>query len=205
MRLGYARGQLPTGINDALLKAVTAAPHLPIDNDGFAPGVGQNGLRPKYVEILNREHRYRAFTADIGRALAAAFAHLRDHVAALLNSPWRVLNCRAWTTPAGWTPFGPNAWHADGDLQDILKMMIYCTETGGEHGGFALKDGITLEGPPGQWLLFYNSRLQHRGIGPTKEGFERVAVEVTIAPAWGFDIRPKFIGLVGRYPDDPYV
>lgn len=204
----YLRGEIPVILAQALRDAISAAPVIEINNESLAKGVALASLNPNDVKLLNAEHRYRDFTVEIDKALAAALEYLRTPIATVLNSAWRVLNCRSWTTTAG-AAHGPNAWHVDGDLDKIMKMMIYATPTGWGQGGLQIETEpnkvLNVQGRAGQWALFYNSVLKHRALAPEKDGIERVATEVTIAPSFGFDLRPKFIGLVGRYHESPNV
>lgn len=204
----YLRGQIPESVAEVLRLAITAAPVIQINNESIVPGVGINTLNPNDIELLNAEHKYRDFTVEVEKALATALEAVREPVSKALNSPWRVLNCRSWTTVKG-AKHGPNAWHTDGDLDQILKMMIYSSPTGWGQGGLQVEAApnkvLNVQGAQGQWILFYNSVLKHRALAPEKEEVERVATEITIAPSWGYDLRPKFIGLVGRYPNTPTV
>jgi hypothetical protein len=203
----YLRGEIPESVAVALRDSISAAPVIEINNESIAQGVVIASLNPNDVKLLNMEHRYRDMTTEVAKALAAAFEVLAQPISHALNGAWRVLNCRSWTTLPG-AAHGPNAWHVDGDLDDLMKMMIYATPTGWGQGGIQVeteKDKVlNVQGRAGQWVLFYNSILKHRAIAPENAGFERVATEVTIAPSFGFDLRPKFIGLVGRYHAMPH-
>ena len=205
----YLRGSIPQPTSETLRLAITQAPVIEINNESIVPGVAISSLNPNDIKLLNSEHQYRAFTVEVEKALASAFEAMREPVAQALNSPWRVLNCRSWTTTSG-AKHGPNAWHMDGDYEEILKMMIYSSPTGWGQGGLQVETTtpdkvLNVQGAQGQWILFYNSVLKHRAMAPEKEGIERVATEVTICPSWGYDLRPKFVGLVGRYHNSPTV
>lgn len=201
----YAVGQLPEDIAADLHAAITGAAHFPIAND-IVNGVAAAPLPVKTLAALNAQHVYRWFDEPTANALRRALLSLKETIAELLNTPWRVLNCRSWTTVAGEKDFGPNVWHQDGDIKELLKVMFYASETGGELGGLELKaaDGVqSISGPPGRWVLFYNSKITHRGVAPKKEGHMRVATEVGIAPAREFDLEPRFLGNIARYPLKP--
>jgi hypothetical protein len=204
----YAFGTMPFAIAEQLRVAITDAPVVPISNN-TPDGIESASLSEKYIDILNKEHQYREFTLATYDALVEVFSYLRDPVAKLLNSPWQVLQCRSWTTQAGASEFGPNVFHTDGDLEELLKIMIYSTQIDGERGCLDVHPSngeyVRIKGRPGVWVLFYNSILKHRGVAPTLPGFMRVATEVTVSPAHEFDLEPKSFGLVARYRSNPRV
>lgn len=202
---GYAIGGLPPAVTGKLGAAILSAAATPITND-IADGVEAPRLRPGKLKRINKQHNFRSFTARQAYALRAVFDVLREPVARLLRTPWRVLTCRSWTTPPG-ASIGMNDWHRDGGLLQIPKIMIYSSKTGEGHGGLELRSdggGVTeISGPPGLWILFYSSVIEHRGVAPCIRGTERVATEITIAPAQAFDLEPRFLGHNARYPTHP--
>jgi hypothetical protein len=201
----YTTGALPPDLAEELRDAITSADPLPIANETYGE-VAAAALNQKTLDKLNAQHVYRAFDRPTSLALRCALVYLKRPIAGLLHSPWRVLNCRSWTTIAGAEEYGPNMWHQDGDIKELLKIMIYSSETGGACGGLEIKaaDGVrSIGGAPGQWVLFYNSRITHRGVAPKKSGFMRVATEVTIAPSREYDLEPRFLGQIARYPLHP--
>ena len=197
-RFAAATGHLPERLVLALRTAVMLAPVIPFTNV-VAPGVEVVALNQAEVEQLNREHSYRALDGDTKSALRDIFANLKEPIANLLDSPWRVLNCRSWTTLKG-ASIGPNDWHLDGDHPGILKLMIYATPTGGEYGGIEFLDA-RLNGE--DWIVFYSSVVRLRGIAPSVEGLERVATEVTLCQSHDFYLEPRFLGLAARKPKEP--
>lgn len=198
----YARGHLPAELQQELRMAVEKAPVIPFTNDSRFGDVAASHVQPKEMELLNRDHAYRDLDGPTSDALVKVFAHLKGTIASLLNAPWRVLNVRSWTTKHGaWS--GPNSWHADGDLHNILKLMLYGTPTGGQYGGLEYEEDGKHQLNGESWFLFYNSVLRHRGVGPSVEGLERVATEVTLCPSHEFQLEPVFLGLAARYPVSP--
>ena len=197
----YARGALPLELADRLRAAVLASPVRPISNEDAAEGASWNRITDGIIARLNVDHAYREPIAE--PLLEEMLAHLKAPVAEAMGTPWRLLNLRAWTTKPG-AEIGPCKMHLDGDLLKIAKIMVYLTECGGGHGGLEMdidKRMHVVTGPPGQWCVFRNSVVHHRGIPP--ESGERVAIEITIAPADEFDLRPRFLGHIARYPLEP--
>jgi hypothetical protein len=203
---GVMTGTLPTDVLSELRQAIDQAPHRLIELDDHDEGYVFNpGLGP-YEAVLNRDHVYLQLGSEQSPALRWVIRSLRRPVKGALGTPWHVVNTRCWKTPAGASESGPNAWHADGFPLASPKLMIYVTGAGPTLGTTEIKalDGeiITVEGPPGTWVLFRNGDLQHRGIGP-KTG-ERIIVELTLAPALRFDPWPVYAGLNAKYPQRPW-
>lgn len=191
----YAVGSLPPQVAEDLRKAIVEAPSSLISDESFVEGSAIS-LVGAGADILNAQHTYRFLDEPTKAALAKAFDCLKETVSELLNSPWRILNVRSWTTKAG-ADYGPNAWHKDGDIKDLLKMMIYSSEEGGIELRDVSGEEVVHRGL-GTWVLFYNSVLSHRGRAPSGSGL-RVATEITIAPSFTFDLEPRSCGLIARH------
>lgn len=205
-RSGVKIGVLPEEAADLLRSAIAKAPPQPIQlDDHDADYVFNPGLGP-YEAVLNRDHVYVQLGSDQQPALTRVIELLGRPVKSALGSPWHVVNTRCWKTPAGASESGPNAWHRDGFPLASPKLMIYLTGAGPSIGTTEIKtlDGktITVEGPPGVWVLFRNGDLEHRGIGP-RTG-ERIILELTLAPSLRFDPHPVFAGLNAKYPRRPW-
>jgi hypothetical protein len=205
-RSGVRIGVLPAEAAELLRTAVAEAPPQPIQLDDhdedyvFNPGLGP------YEAVLNRDHVYVQLGSHQSPALTRVIELLRRPVTSALGSPWLVVNTRGWKTPPGASESGPNSWHKDGFPLASPKLMIYITGAGPLIGTTEIKtlDGrtITVEGPPGTWVLFRNGDLEHRGIGP-RNG-ERIILELTLAPSLRFDPHPVFAGLNAKYPRRPW-
>jgi hypothetical protein len=165
-------------------------------------------LHQQYAGV-NRQHVFVWPLAETLWVLRDILDVLREPVAAALGSPWRLLQIKAWTTEAGHIDVGPNEWHKDGQPPDLLKIMIYLTETGPDLGGLEVElpkgKVAALAGPPGTWVLFYNSVMRHRGVAPKKEGIKRVVIELTLVPWLTFDLEPRYLGQNARHPFWPLV
>lgn len=192
VRLGYITGTLPDDLTDELREAILGASPVPFTND-VVEGAQAAALSDEELRILNAQHVYRELDRRTAFVLTAVFASMRDAIARALNSPWRVLTARSWTTD-GKADFGPNAWHVDGDHPELLKAMIYSSGNGGLH--LKHDEGETIVCGAGLWAVFYNSKILHRGFA--FDGI-RVATEVTIAPSREFDLRPISLGLAARH------
>lgn len=195
---------LPPELAEILKSAIEGAP--PPAGNECAPDCIPSLIDPAHMELLRKEHAFRALDAPTVAAYRPVLDWLKPRVAEVVGAPWAILNVRSWTTPAGPTT-GPNAWHRDGMPKEMFKIMLYLTPVGDGLGGIELGIGHetirTIHGPAGTWLLFYNSVIQHRGVAPTQPGFERVASEITLIASREFDLELRFLGLNARYRNAP--
>jgi hypothetical protein len=202
-KVACAAGYLQDDLADEFRAAIEQAPVIPFTNEPRMAGVEIAAINPKELAALNREHVYRDLDDGTKAVLRKIFAHLKEPIAALLGTPWRILNARSWTTRRG-ASMGPNIWHTDGDVPEILKLMLYGTPTGGEYGGLEYQIAEETHQLNGQsWFLFHNSLITHRGIAPRVEGLERVATEVTLCQSEKFCLEPIFLGLAARHALEP--
>lgn len=150
---------------------------------------------------------FRVITGPLDQLVRTCLKQLREPVAALLGSPWRVLNIRVYSTPALPTldypehaSTGMYSWHTDGMPPQIFKIMIYFTPLDRAHGGLEIESG-RLVGPANTWVLFHNSTVLHRAL--PGESAERAAAEVTLSRSLVFDTEPHQAGLNAHWPFQP--
>jgi hypothetical protein len=183
---------------------VAAAPRLE-----FSSGLTSSAhVTIQFDETIESQIRacthFRVVVGPLRLLMKSCVNQLRQPVARALGSPWRVLNVRAWTTPAAATAYGMYAFHHDGFPVAIFKIMIYFTPMDQEHGTLEIdRDGeiMALSGPAASWVLFYNSTIIHRGIPGT--AFERASAEITLSRAKNFDLTLRQPGLNAHYPVQP--
>ena len=155
-----------------------------------------------------RENEHLMLGAGERRVLHAIVRHLRSQVQDCLGTPWRVVTVRSFRTnpPPGGNSPAPQEWHYDGFPADVLKIMVYLSDVGGDLGTTELitHDGSskTVEGPAGTWLLFRNSVLAHRAVQPAKG--TRLLAEITLAPALVSSGRIVVAGTNAQYQHNPY-
>ena len=191
---------------DDLKTAIAQAPVEAFERKANTQFSVEAAKKDEVIERLKEGNTFVALDAATRWALFPILKHLQGPVASVLGCKWRVLNCRAWIASHG-ASGGPYEWHSDGMPEQMLKLMIYCNEMGGDYGGLEVDtgDGTTKEisGPAGTWVLFYNSVLMHRGIPPRKPGLKRVVMEITLAPWVRFVVIPRSLGVNGKHPAFP--
>jgi SAM-dependent methyltransferase len=205
-RQGYVRGVLSPRVQDATVRSLDGAEFMRLEVDDYLPGFRRSEKVRKVGATLNAGHRYYRLGPAQLATLSTILLELREPFASAIGSPWRVLNLRVLQTLSSAAMMGPNTWHGDGFPPQILKAMVYLTAADRRSGTteFQREDGSTfaMEGPPGTWVLFRNSRLIHRGIPPAEN--YRTAVEITLSPALTFALRPLVGGLNATYPEYPW-
>ncbi|HEY0322911.1 MAG TPA: tetratricopeptide repeat protein [Pyrinomonadaceae bacterium] len=203
---GFKQGRLPESVVNAFVQSMEGAPEKLILQEDTPPGYASNTGLKKYELALNKSHTHLVLGSEQLQYLHTLLQSLAEPFARCIGTPWRVVNVRCFRTHAGAIETGPNEWHSDGFPQCILKFLIYLSDVGAEKGTteLILRDGskVSVEGPPGTWLLFRSSELSHRGVAPT-EG-DRYALEITIVPSLVNDQRPFCPGLNAIYPKLPW-
>lgn len=206
-KLGLKRGALSDGAVSKFVDSLQTAATVPIAEGDFAPGyVYNSSILGSYAQDINAGHSFLSLDPEHLRHLGPMLEELERPVAACIGSPWRVVNVRCWKTRPSAKQIGANSWHTDGFPPSVLKIMVYpfgaSVETGTTE--MFLGDGslLSLEGPPGTWVLFKNSQLSHRGIAPNNG--DRLVVEITLMPSLRSDMRPVFAGSNAQYPRSPW-
>jgi hypothetical protein len=206
VKKGYKQGVVSQASMQPFQALLTSAKSYPISHDDYDRNyITHPDLRP-HEEKLNASHKLFLLDAELLQAMAPMIAELKEPVAACLGSPWRIINVLCWETFPEALDHGPNDWHRDGLPFAVNKVMIYLNGASKEKGTTSLKleDGQTLsvEGPPGTWLLFKISEILHKGEKP--QIGSRIALEIRVIPAFAFDLRPYSAGYNAHYPQYPW-
>ncbi len=204
---GMVLGDIPNDLAEALCVALqdcSVEPWRPHTvHPQYAPTIHETDPSKDFTDTVFYE-----FSEKAQWRLADIYDHLRDHIAACLGSPWRVLDSRGWTLKQTSADSGPNAWHMDGLPLIIYKIMLYLTPIDEDYGTLQVKtpDGkeITLERESPTWVLFKPSELLHRGIPPQAPNAARHTIEVKVIPGVTFDLAPFSAGQNARHPYRPW-
>ncbi|WP_394191948.1 hypothetical protein [Pseudoalteromonas atlantica] len=130
-----------------------------------------------------------------------------EEIAQQLGSHWKVVNCRITKlAKVHNSNLGSNKLHLDNMPKPVKKILLYITPPSAETGSTMIKleDGsqVIVEGKAGTFLLFQNSRLQHKGLSTGK--LNRLVCELTIATNQYKDTQVRKVGLVSEYPYKPW-
>jgi len=150
--------------------------------------------------VFNDTSTFRIINGPLEDLLTECVRQLRDPVTAYLESCWRILNVRVWTTPPHSTISQMYSWHMDGMPDQIFKIMVYFTPMDAAHGGLETLKGPLL-GPAGTWVLFWNSKIDHRG----KAGASRIraSAEITLCRSVRYDLVLHQPGINAHWPERP--
>jgi hypothetical protein len=205
----FYEGQFPALATERFVKEVLASPQVPFSVYDGAPGYYVNLDTQLNEGKYNDIFVFRDMSPGARAALTECLASVVPVVTQCLGAHWRMVQTRYWETKAGGEGIGTNGWHNDGFPQDAIKILSFFSEVDEQKGTtqFKLKDGTirTFQGPPGKWLLFRNSVIDHCGSPPLPPNGNRLTVEITLAPALATDATPKFAGTNGHYPYVPWL
>jgi hypothetical protein len=204
---GVHFSQLSSELAAETRSVVENAEVVPFRIGDFTPGFVTADFPVEVENSLNETSKFRHFDTRATWVIGDMLDSLKDEVAACLGTPWKVLNIRSWSTRPQSEVMGPYAWHSDGFVDEIFKVMVYLTPLSVETGAieFEIDGSVVQHKSPteGAWALFKNSAIKHRGVAGTIQ--ERLAIEVTLCRAVAFDIRPRFPGLNAHWPEFPWI
>ena len=191
---------------DRLLALIHACESEPLMNGDFAPGFQTWEPSPEMLAELNRGSSLRVFNAKSSWAIQDALDAMRDEVAAALGTPWKIIGVKAWTTKPKAEARGMYAWHSDGFVPEIFKILLYLTPMSLQNGYVEVRvDGRTKRlksSRGGVWALLDPTSVTHRGVPGTER--ERMLVEITICRSAAFDLRARYTGQNSFYPSFPW-
>ena len=145
---------------------------------------------------------YRASSDRIKALIKEVLDEMQPMLEADMGHGFSVIGVKPFELCPLHTSIGPHMWHKDSHPAGCKKLMIYLSETSAESGTteYEQYDGITytVGGRGGQWVLFSNSRVKHRGIPP--ESKNRPIIEVTFMPALITDTTIVDNGINSGYP-----
>lgn len=197
-------GFLPDSITGQLALAVGNAPRASVTINDCVRDAVQSSWKAEEIAQLNEHQEFCILDARTRWALHPVLEHLKGPVARTLACPFRLLQVRSYLTKPGATG-GPFQWHFDGMAEEMLKIMIYLTDTSQERCGLKVDVGDgnaeIITGKPGLWVMLYNSKLNHCAVAPKHR--ERIAMELTITPWCHLELEPVSLGLNARHPMFP--
>ena len=129
------------------------------------------------LKKLNENNKYKDGN-DLKSAIKIFDSKYKNKIKNTVNSPYRIVNIRAWEMLPLKNIFGPSQFHTDGFEPSHLKVMIYLSKLDSETGTIQFQGSPQLEKTEGYVLVFQNSDLIHAAIPGTKYG--RKLIELTI-------------------------
>jgi len=183
---GFYFGKLP----DENIKKLVYATHnlkpCDLNNLDYPPGyfTGLNPIPSEILKQFNSSSQYYELNNDFILALKERFELQKEKIIENLNSNFKVLNVRYWTTYPNAEHQNSYSFHGDSYPDEIFKIMIYLTPFNKEYGGLEIIDNNSEElifdesNQIGVYCLFKNTQVLHRGLPGTV--YERKAIEITL-------------------------
>ena len=103
---------------------------------------------------------------------------LRELFRTAVQSPFAIVNTKAWSTKPNTEQFGPTRLHTDKFEPGHLKVMVYLQPLNQECGSLRVAEHVLADERDGVCVLLNNSDVLHAGVPGTSR--ERVLVEVTL-------------------------
>ncbi len=202
---GFRQGTVDEALNLNFLNAFQHVKPIPFIHEDADPNYISTRVPVRTEEFLNKNHTYVMLEDLQLNALQPILSAFKDPVTECIGAPWRVVNVRAWKTSPGAKEAGPLSWHTDDMSYSVYKIMFYPLGANSDQGGLALRlpqEDLVLEGQAGTWVLFKNSQVLHKGIGP--QTGERIAVEITLMGSLDYHLAPISAGQNARHPEMPW-
>lgn len=206
-RQGFFVGQLPPELVQRFLEAMGRSRDVEFRAEDHLTAYVHNPAIGAYLAGLNADHVWKEIDTELRWAISDVLDEIRPAVTSCLGGPWRTLNVRLWKSHSQAQEAAANAWHKDGFPPEVLKIMAYLTEVGAGKGSIEMRlpqGTAVVQGPPGMWLLFRNSDIDHRALAPDPGQPERVALEITLCRSLTASSWPVSAGLNSSYPQHPW-
>jgi hypothetical protein len=159
-----------------LTNSFNLAKEIKINLD-HSPQYVSTDLKTETLEKLNSNNCYRN-GFDLIPEIERFNLRYRENISEIINSPYRIVNIRAWEMLPRKNAFGPSDYHDDGFEKGHMKIMIYLSHLNSETGTVQFKDEPPLERDAGFVLVFQNSDLIHRAIPGLSQS--RNLIEITV-------------------------
>ncbi|MBY0281043.1 MAG: hypothetical protein K2W94_02685 [Alphaproteobacteria bacterium] len=191
-KTGLVTGKLSSSLTQSLLEAYQKAPIITYEDSDFADNFMFNPwIFGDCKKEFNQFAVYRTSTDLLKDLLHQAIETLASEFEAAIGHYFNVVGIRAFELCPLTTSIGPHIWHKDSHPAGAKKLMLYLSKTNQEVGSTEYEtyqgDIFRVEGDGGEWVLFSNSRVKHRGIPPQSQN--RPIIEITFMPALKTDIR----------------
>lgn len=193
----YDQGQLDAADTESLYKLFHECPAIPYSADDF-----QDGYSFDPSGALGNYNTYRRMTPAFEAKLGEVLAKIAPKVEEICGHHFRIVSSHIWSLNPGPQRF---QWHFDWWPIALKKLFILpggVDETRGSTA-FRLKTGEErlIKGPPGTWMVFENSGVEHKGFESPTEA--RPTIAISFAPSFRTDLRLFDAGANSGYPFFP--
>lgn len=190
----FDQGRLSAEDTGSLFRLFHECPIVPYSVDDFHDGYSFDP-----TGSLESYNTYRKMTAEFEAKLSEVLLKIAPDVEEICGHPFRIVSSHIWSLNPGSRRY---QWHLDCWPIALKKLFIYPSGADENLGStaFRLKSGgeKILEGPPGTWMIFENSTVEHKGVESLTR--PRPTIAISIAPSFRTDIRLLDAGTNSGYP-----
>jgi len=190
----YDRGRLSPGDAATLLRLFNDCPAIALSADDFHPGYNFDPSGS-----LAKINSYRRMTPAFEAKLSEVLASIAPAVEQICGHFVRIVSSHIWSLNPGPRNY---QWHLDWWPLALKKLFIFPSGADESLGStaFRLKTGeeVIVRGPPGTWMIFENSALEHKGI--ESQVTPRPTIAINLAPAFRTDLSLFDAGTNSGFP-----
>ncbi len=190
----YDEGRLGPEEAGILLGLFRECPVIPFSADDFQPGYNFDPTGS--MEHINT---YRKMTPAFEAKLGEVLARIAPAVEEICGHHFRIVSSHIWSLNPGPHKY---QWHLDGWPVALKKLFIFPSGVDERRGStaFRLKTGgeRIVSGPPGTWMIFENSALEHKGFESLTDA--RPTIAISFAPSFRTDLRLFDAGVNSGFP-----
>ena len=192
----YDQGRLNAEDTEALHRLFHKCPVKPYSADDFLEGYSFDPTGSR----LESYNTYRTMTPDFETKLAEVLQQIAPQVEEICGHHFRIVSSHLWSLNPGPRNY---QWHLDWWPVALKKLFILPGGIIDEIKGstaFRLKTGeeVIAQGPPGSWIVFENSGVEHKGIESST--MPRPTIAISFAPSFRTDLRLLDAGANSGYP-----
>lgn len=193
----FDQGRLDAADTEALYKLFHECPVVPYSADDFSDGYSFDP-----TGSLESYNTYRRMTPAFEAKLGEVLAKIAPKVEEVCGHYFRIVSSHIWSLNPGPRRY---QWHLDWWPVALKKLFILPAGMDEHKGttGFRLKTGeeMIAKGPPGAWIIFENSGVEHKGV--ESSSVPRPTIALSIAPSFRTDLRLFDSGANSGYPFFP--
>lgn len=193
----FDQGRLTAADTESLFTLFHDCPITPYSADDF-----RNGYSFDPTGSLESYNTYRRMTPAFEAKLSEVLEKIAPAAEEICGHFIRIVSSHIWSLNPGPQRY---QWHLDWWPVALKKLFIFPCGVDERRGStaFRLKTGEEKipAGPPGTWMIFENSGVEHKGFESLTDA--RPTIAISLAPAFHTDLRLIDAGTNSGYPFFP--
>lgn len=190
----FDQGRLDASDAESLLSLFQDCPIIPYSADDFHDGYSFDP-----TGSLGNYNTYRRMTPAFESKLGEVLGEIAPTLEEICGHYFRIVSSHIWSLNPGPHKY---QWHLDWWPVALKKLFIFPSGVDEKRGStaFRLKTGEEkiIQGPPGTWMIFENSGVEHKGFESLTEA--RPTIAISFAPSFRTDISLFDPGVNSGYP-----